>query len=90
MREIVVQIPADDADQNIEIEVKINGRKKKLQYRVEIVGWDVPHPSSEAKINVLRRVIKEHDKDWQLMTIGAPSDSSIPVMFRKKDTSRSS
>ena len=84
MREVVLQIPNVDAEQNIEIDVKINGRKKTLKYRVEIVAWETPNPSTEEKIKVLRRVIKEHDPDWQLVTIGAPRESDIPIMFKKK------
>jgi hypothetical protein len=38
MREVVLQIPTLDSEQNVEIEVKINGKKRTLRYRVEIVG----------------------------------------------------
>ncbi|MGA2624184.1 MAG: hypothetical protein ABSF91_10050 [Bacteroidota bacterium] len=85
MQEVVLQIPSVDAEQNIEIDVKINGRKKTLKYRVEIVGWETTNPTTEEKVGVLRRVIKEHDKDWQLVTIGAPRETHIPIMFRKRD-----
>jgi len=37
MREIVLSIPDVDVEQNIEIEVKIDGKKKTLKYRVELV-----------------------------------------------------
>jgi len=40
MKEVVLQIPTLDAEQNIEIEVKINGRTRSLKYRVEIVGLE--------------------------------------------------
>ena len=40
MREVVIAIPKADEDQNIEIEVRINGKKKKLNYRIEIVGFE--------------------------------------------------
>jgi len=84
MQEVVLQIPAVDAEQNIEIDVKINGRKKTLKYRVEIVSWRSPNPTTEEKVDVLRKVISEHDEDWRLVTIGAPNENNIPVMFRKK------
>ncbi len=85
MQEVIVQIPAVEAEQNIEIDVKINGRKKTLTYRVEIVGWDTQNPTTEEKVNILRKVIKEHDRDWHLVTIGAPTETNIPVMFKKID-----
>ena len=85
MREVVLQIPTLESEQNIEIEVKINGRKRTLRYRVEIVGWEDKEPSTEEKIKVLRHVIEEHQKDWELIQIGAPiGRDSIPIMFRKR------
>ena len=39
MREIVLSIPTLDAQQNLEIDVRINGKKKTLKYRVEIINW---------------------------------------------------
>jgi hypothetical protein len=84
MREIVLQIPTLEAEQNIEIEVGINGKKRRIQYRVEIVDWESDEPTSGEKVEVLRRVIREHDRDWKLIQIGAPTGKSIPIMFRKR------
>ena len=84
MREIVIQIPTLEAEQNIDIEVTINGKKRKVRYRVEIIDFDETKNSSEEKVEIIRRVIKEHDKDWQLMQIGAPLKDSIPIMFRQR------
>ena len=84
MREVVIQIPTVDAEQNIEIDVKINGKKRTMKYRVEIVDWETESEGSEDKISVLKRVIKDHDKNWELIQIGAPINNTIPVMFRKK------
>jgi hypothetical protein len=84
MREVVIQIPTLETEQNIEIDVRINGKKRTLKYRVEIVDWEGDEPTTEEKVDTLRKVIKEHDKDWELMQIGAPLKDSIPVMFRKK------
>ena len=33
MKEVVILIPDVDVEQNIEIEVRINGRKKTIQYK---------------------------------------------------------
>ena len=85
MREVVLQIPTLEAEQNIEIDVKINGRKRTLKYRVEIVDWQEDEPTTEEKIRILRHVIEEHQKDWDLIQIGAPvGRDSIPIMFRQK------
>lgn len=84
MREVVLQIPTLEAEQNVEIDVKINGKKRTLKYRVEIVDWENIDESAEDKVTILKRVIKEHDKDWELVQIGVPSENNIPIMFRKK------
>ena len=84
MKEVILQIPTLDAEQNVEIDVKINGRKRTIKYRVEIVDIDDLENSTENTVTVLRRVIKEHNKDWELVQIGAPSKNNIPVMFRQR------
>ena len=84
MREVVLQIPTLDSEQNIEIEVKINGRKRMLRYRVEIVGSADEDTVVEDRVSLLRRVIREHDKDWELIQIGAPVRNRIPIMFRER------
>ena len=84
MREVVIQIPTLEAEQNIEIDVKINGRKRTIKYRVEIVDWEEDETSTGEKIKVLRHVIKEHEKGWDLIQIGAPTKGNVPIMFRQK------
>ncbi len=85
MREVVLQIPTLDAEQNIDIDVKINGKRRALHYRVEIVNWN-DYPAEKCdRIEVIRRVIRDHGGDWQLVQIGMPSEQGIPIMFRQKD-----
>ncbi|MBN2461953.1 MAG: hypothetical protein JXB60_10160 [Candidatus Cloacimonetes bacterium] len=84
MREVVLSIPTLEAEQNLEIEVRINGKKRTLIYRVEIIHWRGSEPSSEEKVTVLRHYIQEYDKDWELIQIGAPERDNIPLMFRRK------
>ncbi len=84
MREVVIAIPEWEEDQNLEIDVRINGRKKTQTYRVEIVSWSGTNPTSEEKVTNVKHVISEYEKDWQLMQIGAPSDNKISLMFRQK------
>jgi hypothetical protein len=84
MREVILQIPTLDTEQNIEIEVKINGKKRTLRYRVEIIGLADEATVVEDRVSLLRRVIREHDKDWELIQIGAPVRDRIPVMFRER------
>ena len=84
MREVVLSIPTWEAEQNLEIEVRINGKKRTLNYRVEIIHWEGSNPTSKEKVTVMRYKIKQFEKDWELIQIGAPDKENIPLMFRKK------
>jgi len=84
MREVVIQIPTLETEHNIDIEVKINGKRRTLNYRVEIVEWDTEEPSSHEKVTTLQHKIKEYDKNWELIQIGSPTRTNIPIMFRKR------
>lgn len=84
MKEVVVQIPTYESEQNIEIDVRINGKRRTLKYRVEIVEWDSEDEETIDKVSTIKRVIKEHDRDWKLIQIGVPTQKNIPIMFQKK------
>lgn len=86
MREVVLNIPTLDAEQNVAIDVRINGRKTTIKYRVEIISWEGTESNSEEKVTVLKHAIQDYDKDWELVQIGAPNKSDIPLMFRKKQS----
>ncbi len=87
MREVVLQIPTLESEQNIDIDVKINGKKRTLHYRVEIIDWEDYGGETEDKVDVIKRVIREHDRDWELIQIGIPTKDNIPIMFRKRGES---
>ncbi|MCX6558144.1 MAG: hypothetical protein NTW95_12075 [Candidatus Aminicenantes bacterium] len=84
MKEITLQIPVLEAEQNIEIDVRINGRRQVMKYRVEIVEFEADAEQKNDSVALLKQVIREHDPDWQLIQIGAPLDHKIPVTFRQK------
>ena len=84
MREIVIVIPDVEIEQNIEIDVRINGKKKTMQYRVELISWEGNQVPPRDKVQVLRHIVNEYDKNWELVEIGAPGQENIPLMFRKK------
>lgn len=87
MREVVIQIPTFAAEQNIDIDVRINGKKRTMHYRVEIVEWEADVDITQDRVSVVRRVIKDHEKDWELVQIGIPTRDNIPIMFRKRSES---
>ena len=84
MREIVILIPDLEPEQNVEIEVSINGRKKTMQYRVELIDWEGAGVPPAEKIQVLKHRIAEYDKSWELVEIGAPNEDNIPLTFRRR------
>ena len=86
MREVVLNIPTLEAEQNVEIDVRINGRKKTIKYRVEIISWEGSESNSEEKVTILKHAINEYNKNWELIQIGAPNKNDIPLMFREKQT----
>ncbi|NQT65643.1 MAG: hypothetical protein HQ554_05650 [FCB group bacterium] len=88
MREVVLSIPTLEAEQNLEIDVRINGKKRTLKYRVEIVHWQGSEPTSEEKVTVIRHALDDYDKDWELIQIGAPDEDKIPLMFRKRSVEK--
>ena len=88
MREVVLSIPNIEPEQNVEIEVRINGRKKTLNYRVELVALENYTESAGDTVTVLKHVIKEYDKNWELVQIGAPTHDKIPIMFRRRESEK--
>jgi hypothetical protein len=84
MREVVILIPEIEPEQNVEIEVNINGKKRTIRYKVELLNWEKNDVPPNDKVTVLKHFIKEKEKDWELVEIGAPDDGNIPLMFKKK------
>ncbi len=84
MREIVIVVPDFEPEQNVEIEVTINGRKKIIHYRVELVNFEAEGVPPKDKVTVLRHKIASHEQDWELVEIGAPVGDNVPLMFRRK------
>jgi len=87
MKEVVILIPDVDIEQNIEIDVRINGRKKTIKYKVELLSWEGNDDPPADPVPILKKKIAEYENDWELMEIGAPGKDSIPLMFRKKNGS---
>lgn len=80
-REIILLIPDIEPEQNIEIDVRINGRKKTLQYRVELLNWE--GNENESRVATIKHKLNDYDKNWELVEVGAPTGKDIPLIFRK-------
>ena len=84
MSEICIQVPQMDNYKLIEVEVKVNGEKKRYNYRVELLDWEGKFSSTEERIKFMREMIHNYDPKWQLFQIGAPTEKHIPIMFRQR------
>lgn len=84
MSEICIQVPQMDDYKVIEVEVKVNGEKKRYNYRVELLDWDGKFNSTEERIKFMRDMISNYDPNWQLFQIGAPTEKHVPIMFRQR------
>ncbi|MFH6981929.1 hypothetical protein [Marinoscillum sp. 108] len=81
---IGIDIPQLNEEQDIEVEVRVNGIKKQYNYRVEIFYWDqCPFPT-EDRVECIRQLVNSYDRDWDLAHLGLPTDDYIPITFRKK------
>ncbi len=84
MSHIAIPIPSGFGKQDIEIEIKINGQRKQVQYRVELFYWedcDIPQVN---RVECVRSMLKDYEDDWLLYYIGEPNDDFIPITFVKK------
>ena len=84
MSPIAIQIPEIQGEQEIEIEVKINGVKKQFNYRVEIFHWQDCHMPLSERVECIKKILADYDQDWELYHIGMPTDEFVPITFRKK------
>jgi hypothetical protein len=82
MSTINIQLPAVEGDQQIEVEVKVNGKKRRLHYRIEIFSWEECEKIEE-RAECLKKIISKYDKDWRLINIGSPTETHIPLMFKQ-------
>lgn len=87
MGAIAINIPQISGEQEIEVEVRINGEKKSYNYRVEVFHWaDCENPSAD-RVDCIRQILAKYDPAWELYQIGMPTDDVVPITFRKKRTS---
>ena len=81
MPKVAIELPPVDTDDKVEVELTINGVKRKLTYRVELFNWADFVQNGDDRVTCLKRMIDTYDKDWRLVQIGVPTDTNIPIMF---------
>ncbi|MEE8377866.1 MAG: hypothetical protein V3R45_05805 [Candidatus Aminicenantaceae bacterium] len=63
MREVILQIPTLEAEQNIDIDVRINGKKRTMHYRVEIIDWELIQIGAPIRNNIPITFRKKEESD---------------------------
>ena len=94
MKDITIPFPNFLEEQIAEVEVKINGKKRHYNFRVESFPWEVTSNDIDktevisSKIINLRKEIENYSNDWELIQIFNPSEKAknIQVLFRQKQT----
>ncbi|MEX1137819.1 MAG: hypothetical protein WEB33_02900 [Bacteroidota bacterium] len=84
MSTIFIQLPPVQSDNYVDVDLTVNGKKQQFKYRVEIFKWSDWCAPAETKADGIRKMINNYDRNWQLVEIGAPTDATVPLMFRKK------
>ena len=84
MDSIAIQIPKIQGEQDIEVDVRINGIKKTYNYRIEIFFWDECETPKDNRAGCIREMVNKYDSNWELVHIGTPSEEFIPITFRKR------
>ena len=90
MKDITIPLPNFLEEQIAEVEVKINGKKRLYNFRIESFIWGEGNTDTQdsisSKINNLRKQIEHYSKDWELIQIFTPRENAkhIQVLFRQR------
>lgn len=84
MHQICVPIPDLTTARTVELEVTVGGRTHFMDYRVESLDWS--DAAGPPRIEKLRAFIRGYDSSWELVNIGRPTGTLVPVTFRRRRT----
>jgi hypothetical protein len=84
MNFIAIQLPPVVVEHSVDVEVSVNGKKEHLKYRLELLRWADWCTPEETRADGIRKMVNRYEGNWQLIEIGAPSDTAVPLMFRMK------
>ena len=80
MAQLCVPLPPLDRPRAVDVTLTIDGVAHTLHYRVETLVWADFGPVPKAA--ALQTFLDGHDPDWQLTSIGVPTDDEVPILFR--------
>ncbi len=85
MKDLCVPIPGFGDSEHAEITLNLGGNKQTINYRVESFAWDSDedlfHEGDEvsvslARIERLKKSIRDYDNHWELIQIFTPSENA--------------
>jgi len=82
MSTVAIQLPPVHTESYVDVDLTVNGKKQRFKYRVEIFKWADWCAPTEPKAEGIRRMINNYDPSWQLVEIGSPTETTVPLMFR--------
>ena len=80
MAQICVPLPPLDRPRAVDVELTIDGIRQSFHYRVETLVWAEFAPLP--KVEALQAFLDGREPGWQLISMGAPTDEILPVLFR--------
>ena len=90
MPKIAIQLPPVDAEDKVEVEVTVNGKKRRFRYRIEVFAWEEYAGPREDRVSCLKRIIGGYDDAWQIVQIGEPTNREISILFEQREQSNGS
>ncbi len=84
MKEVCIHLPSLQPGDTLELELKLNGKKRLVNYRVETYFWREDTRTTGDKITRLRHFVENYDDEWELVQIGSPGDDRVAVMFKQR------
>ena len=93
MKDVTIPLTEFLEEQIAEVEVKINGKKRRYSFRIESFPWMIEEAENQAstsdvtaRIERLRECIENYDKDWELVQIFSPAQDAkrVQVLFRQR------
>lgn len=82
MNTVSIQLPPINTESSVEVDVTVNGHKHQFKYRVEVFRWQDWCDPTESRAAGIRKMLAHYDRQWQLMQIGSPTETTVPLMFR--------
>jgi len=84
MPRIAIQLPGVEVEDKVEVEVTVNGKRRKYAYRIEIFDWEDYAEPGDDRASCLTRIIRNYDRNRELVQIGEPTDREISIPFEQR------